>query len=109
MSFYTTAPASGVSINVYDAPAGSPSTGALVGTTQAAEAYAGYHTVSVSSLGIKLHTGRKFSVVVSVANGTAKSYVPVEATFPGYSSKVAATAGTARRRATATWPRPATG
>jgi C1A family cysteine protease len=94
VSFYTTAPATTVTINVYDAPASSPSDGKLVGTTQTAEAYAGYHTVSVSSLGIKLHAGRKFSVVVSVANGTAKSFVPVEATFPGYSSKAITTAGT---------------
>ncbi len=94
VSFYTTAPASTVTIKVYDTPIASPSVGTLVGTTQVAEAFAGYHTVNVSQLGIKLHAGRKFSVVVGVANGGAKSYVPLEAPFPGYSSKVSAAAGT---------------
>ncbi len=94
VSFYTTAPASTVTVKVYDTPIASPSAGTLVGTTQVAEPFAGYHTVGVSQLGIKLHAGRKFSVVVGVANGGAKSYVPLEAPFPGYSSKVVATAGT---------------
>jgi C1A family cysteine protease len=93
VSFYTTAPATTVTIKVYDAPSSSPSTGTLVGTTEVAEAFAGYHTVGMSQLGIKLHAGRKFSVIVRVANGGAKSYVPVEAPFPGYSSKVVAAAG----------------
>jgi C1A family cysteine protease len=94
VSFYTTAPAAQVTVSVHDAPTGDPSTGALAGTKASAQAIAGYHTVSLADLGVKLHAGRKFSVIVSVATTQAQSYLAVEYPFAGYSSKVTAVAGT---------------
>jgi C1A family cysteine protease len=94
VSFYTTAPSAQVTVSIYDAPTGAPSTGTLAGTKAAPEAFAGYHTVSLADLGVKLHAGRKFSVVVSVVTAQKQSYLPVEYPFTGYSSKVSAKAGT---------------
>jgi len=79
---------------VYDTPGSVPSSGTFVGSTTIAEPFAGYHTVTVSQMGLKLHTNRKFSVSVGVTNGGKSSYVPLEAPFPGYSSKVTGHVGT---------------
>jgi C1A family cysteine protease len=93
VSFYTTAPNATASISVYETPSTSPSSGNLVGTVRATQAFAGYHTVSVGSLNAKLRAGKTIGVVVSIATSQSKSFLPLEVPFAGYSSTVVATAG----------------
>ena len=93
VSFWTTVPGTTYDVFLYDNPADSPSTGTLAGTVHGVQTFAGYHTVAVSSLGLGLRTGRRFSVVVRMQNAQPSSYLALEYPLLGYSSHVVAQAG----------------
>jgi C1A family cysteine protease len=95
VGFWTTLAGSTVKVSVYDAPtAGQPVTAALLATQEVTEPWGGYHTVTFTQDKPQLPAKRAFSVVVQVTAPSKPSYVPVEAAFSGYSSKVVATPGT---------------
>lgn len=95
VGFWTSLPSTTVKVTLYEAPTdGAPTSGSLLGTQEISEPFAGYHTVSFAKDGIQLGAKRRFSVVVQVTAPSRTSYVPLEAPFAGYSSRVVATAGT---------------
>jgi len=95
VSFWTLVPNTTFDVLLYDNPGDSPAPGTPVGTVHGIQAFAGYHTVSMKSLGFPLTAGRRFSVVVRQASPLASSYLPVEYPLQGYSSQVSAQAGRA--------------
>jgi len=93
VGFYTMVPGTTVDVSIWSAPVGAnPSSGTLVGTvTGVAEPLAGYHTVSVGSLGAQAHSGQTFSAVVRLT--AAQVLIPIEYSYSGYSTHVAAHTG----------------
>jgi len=94
VGFYTLVPSTTVDIAIWSSPTGTnPASGTRVGNmTGVVESLAGYHTVSVASLGAQAQSGQKFSVVLRLT--AAKQMIPIEYPYSGYSSKVTARAGT---------------
>jgi C1A family cysteine protease len=94
IGFYTLLPSTSVDVSIWSSPVGAnPASGARIGNlTGVVEALAGYHTVSVASLGAQAQSGQKFSVVLRVTS--AKQMIPIEYPYAGYSSKVTVRVGT---------------
>ncbi len=93
VGFYTMVPGTTVDVSIRTAPVGAnPSSGTLVGTiTGVAETFAGYHTISVESLGAQATNGQTFSAVVKLT--APQMIIPVEYAYSGYSSHVTAKSG----------------
>ena len=94
VGFYSLAPNTTVDVTVWSNPvAGNPSSGAQIGELDGTvEPFAGYHTISLASVGAQTRAGQTFSVVLRLAASSAT--VPVEYPIKGYSSQVAARAET---------------
>jgi C1A family cysteine protease len=97
VGFYTTDINVPVTIKIYKNPTtASPETGTLATTYTTTLANMGYNTVKLpAAQRVKILSGKKFSVVVTVANPTNTLYIPVEENYPGYSSGVVSSTGQA--------------
>jgi len=93
IGFYTLLPSTTVDISIWSAPVGvNPASGSRIGNmTGVVESLAGYHVVSVVSLGAQAQSGQKFSVVLRLT--AAQQMIPIEYPYAGYSSKVTAHVG----------------
>ena len=94
VSFYTLAVNSSYELYVYrDMPAaGDPRSGALADSQSGSFAYAGYHTVPLTTE-VPLTNGQKFTVVIKMTTPGYNLPIPVEKPVTGYSSAAAALAG----------------
>ncbi len=91
VSFYTPAPNSSFTIQIYTGVSSNPTRGTLVTTQTGTIDFAGYHTVDLNKV-VPLTKGQKFSVVLNL--NTSNAYpMAVEYPYSGYSSKAAATVG----------------
>ena len=93
VSLYTLVPDTTVDVSIWSSPVGAnPSSGTRVGVLSGvAEPFAGYHTISLTSLGAQTHRGQTFSVVLRLT--ASQVSIPVEYKYSGYSSHVTARAG----------------
>jgi C1A family cysteine protease len=105
VGFYTTDMNVPVTIKIYKNPTGSsPVTGTLATTYTKTITNMGYNTVKLpAAQRVKILNGKKFSVVVTVANPSYDWYIPVEYNWAGYSSGVVSTAGQAYALSGSTW------
>ena len=94
VSFYATSTALAYEVSVYDGVgASSPGGTARLDSRSGSFKAAGYYTVKLADLKIRLRKGRKFSVVVKLTTPSFDKPIAIETPVPGYSSKATAAAG----------------